>query len=147
MYVKNAMLQDPVTTTPEETFPHLLKRLLGSRQATAAVLGPDRQLVGVVGIHDVMRKILPYYVELDEKLAEVMHQGYLRERMARLTDTQVKDFMSRDLDTVAPDDTLIKTVGIIVEKGRKTLPVVDGDKFVGMITRRSILERVGPSLL
>ncbi|MCH9647556.1 MAG: CBS domain-containing protein [Deltaproteobacteria bacterium] len=147
MNVRTAMLESPVTTTPEETFPELLNRLLGSRQATAAVLDPEGRLVGLVGIHDVLRKIVPHYVDIDFKLMEVMHENYLVERMAGLKDTRVADFMTRKLDTVAPDDTLIKAAGIIVERCRKTLPVIEDGKFLGMVTRRSILETVGPTLL
>ena len=61
--------------------------------------------------------------------------------------TRVRDFMTTELDTVSPDDTLIKAVVIIVEHRRKTLPVVQDGKFLGMVTRRSILEKVAPSLL
>ena len=147
MFVHDAMLESPVTTTPRETFEELLKRLLGSRQATAAVLEQDGTLVGLVGIHDVLRKIVPVYVDMDKKLMELMHEDYFVEHFDQLRNTHVEDFMSRDIDTVAPDDTLIKAVAIIVEHRRKTLPVLEAGKFVGMITRRSILEFVGPPML
>ncbi|MDY7092129.1 MAG: CBS domain-containing protein [Acidobacteriota bacterium] len=146
MRVRTAMLEQPVTTHPDQTFDELLQNLVGSRQATAAVLDDDGKLVGLVGIHDVLRKIVPLYVDLDHKLMEVMHEGYFEERLARLKDTRVRDFMSTELDTVTPDDTLIKAVVIIVENRRKTLPVIEDGKFLGMITRRSILEKVVPSL-
>lgn len=147
MLVRDAMLAEPITTTPEETFESLLPRQLASRQATAAVLGPDGELLGVVGIHDILRKIVPLYVDLDQKLMEVMHDGYAEERLKRLKDTRVVDFMTRSLDTVGPDDYITKAVALIVERCRKTLPVVQDGKFLGMITRRSILERLGPTLL
>ena len=147
MNVRSAMLPEPVTTHPDETFGELLSRLVVSRQATAAVLEKDGKLVGLVGIHDVLRKIVPIYVELDTKLMEVMHENYLEERLKRLRGTRVRDFMTTELDTVSPDDTLIKAVVIIVEHRRKTLPVVQDGKFLGMVTRRSILEKVAPSLL
>lgn len=146
MYVRTAMLEQPVTTHPEETFGELLAKLVGSRQATAAVLDGDGRLVGLVGIHDVLRKIVPLYVDLDTKLMEVMHESYFEERIARLAHTHVSDFMTTDLDTVSPDDSLIKAVVIIVENRRKTLPVLEDGKFLGMITRRSILEKVVPDL-
>lgn len=147
MNVRSAMLEHPVTTHPEETFGELLSRLVVSRQATAAVLDDRGKLLGLVGIHDILRKIVPVYVDLDTKLMEVMHENYLEERMSRLKDTRVRDFMTTELDTVSPDDTLIKAVVIIVEHRRKTLPVVQEGKFLGMVTRRSILEKVAPNLL
>ena len=136
-----------MTTTPEETFRSLLPRQLASRQATAAVLDPEGRLVGVVGIHDILRKIVPLHVDLDRRLMDMLHEGYAEERLERLKDTCVADFMTRRLDTVAPDDFITKAVAIIVKRRRKTLPVVRDGKFLGMITRRSILERLGPALL
>ncbi len=146
MYVRNALLEAPLTVHPDEPFESLLHRLLEFRQATAAVLDDEGSLVGIVGIHDILRKIVPLYVDLDQKLMEVMHEGYFEERLGRLQGLSARDFMTSPVDTVSPDDTLIKTVGLIVENRRKTLPVLDDGRFVGMITRRSILETVTSSL-
>lgn len=143
MYVQEAMLPNPVTTRAEESFVSLLRRVVNERQATAAVLDDGGRLVGVVGIHDILRRIVPHYLDLDPKLMEVLHASYFEERLLQFEDLPVGDMMSTELDTVAPDDTLIKAASLIVERRRKTLPVVDGDGcFIGMVTRRSLLEHV-----
>lgn len=142
MYVRDAMLAEPVTSRPNEPFLQFLSRVVASRQATAAVLGDDGRLLGLVGIHDILRKVVPVYVDFDTKLMEVMHESYFEERLSRLEGLTVADLMCTEIDSIAPDDTLIKAAALMVENGRKTLPVLDGDRFVGMITRRSLLERV-----
>ncbi len=146
MKVREAMLESPITVKPDELFADLLPRMLNSRQATAAVLAEDDTLLGVVGIHDILRKIVPLYIDLDNKLMEVMHEGYVEERLPRLKGTRIEELMVTEVDCVAPNDPLILAVSIIVEKRRKTLPVIEEGKFIGMITRRSILELVGPTL-
>jgi CBS-domain-containing membrane protein len=125
MHVRDALLPEPVTTTPDEPFSTFVDRVIDSRQATAAVLDADGRLVGLVGM-----------------LMEVLHDDYLEERLVRIGDLKVGDLMSVQMDTVELDDSLIKAAAIIVERGRKTLPVVENDRFVGMITRRSLLEHV-----
>jgi predicted transcriptional regulator len=145
MYVRDALLHEPLETSPEELLGDLMPRLVTSRQATAAVL-EGRRLVGLVGIHDILRRIVPVYIDLDEKLAEVLHDDYLEERAPRLRGTRVRDLMTTTMDVVAPSDTLIKVAVLFVEKRRKTLPVVDQGVFVGMITRRTLLERIAPAL-
>lgn len=142
MHVRDAMLPAPVVASPEESFRSLLSRVVESRQATAAVLDDGGRLLGLVGIHDILRKIVPHYVHLDEKLSEVMHGSYFEERIARFQDLPVRELMSTDVDSVGPDDALIKAAAIMVEHRRKILPVLDGDRFVGIITRRSLLEHV-----
>lgn len=142
MYVRDAMLTEPVTSRPTEPFLEFLHRVVDSRQATAAVLSDENRLLGLVGIHDVLRKVVPVYVDLDTKLMEVMHEGYFEERLSRLEGLTVADLMCTEIDSISPDDTLIKTAALMVENRRKTLPVLQDGKFVGMITRRSLLERV-----
>ena len=143
MYVHEAMLPNPVTTQKDESFVSLLRRVVNERQATAAVLDDGGRLLGVVGIHDILRRIVPHYLDLDLKLMEVLHASYFEERLLKFEDLPVGDMMSTDLDTVAPDDTLIKAASLIVERRRKTLPVIDAEgRFIGMLTRRSLLEHV-----
>lgn len=143
MYVHEAMLPNPVTTQRDESFVSLLRRVVNERQATAAVLDDGGRLLGVVGIHDILRRIVPHYLDLDLKLMEVLHASYFEERLLKFEDLPVGDMMSTDLDTVAPDDTLIKAASLIVERRRKTLPVIDAEgRFIGMLTRRSLLEHV-----
>jgi CBS domain-containing protein len=147
MLVRDAMIPDPMTCRPEDPFPELLRRLLESQQGAAAVLDEEGQFLGMVGFHNVLRRVVPHYVDLDTKLIEVMHEGYLEERLERLRDLRVKDFMITDSHTVSPGDALIKAAAMIVELGRKTLAVVEGKKFLGMITRRSIFEKVTHRIL
>ncbi len=143
MYVESAMVPDPTTTRPEVSFERLLAGLVSQSKSKAAVLDGEGRLVGVVGIHDILKKIVPHYVGLDAKLMEVMHAGYFGERLVRLQGMTVGDLMSTEIDSVAPDDPLIKAVSMMVERRRKALPVVDDDRrFVGLVTRRSILLRV-----
>ena len=147
MLVQDAMIPQAMTCSPDESFPELLRRLLESQQGAAAVLDPEGNLVGMVGFHHVLRKVVPVYIALDGKLMEVMHEGYLEERLERLRDRKVRDFMIDDKDTVRPDDALIKAAVMLVQLGRKTLAVVDGSRFLGMVTRRSILEKVSSHIL
>ena len=147
MLVRDAMIPDPMTCRPDDSFPELLRRLLDSKQGAAAVLDDEGRLVGMVGFHHVLRKVVPVYIDLDAKLIEVMHEDYLEERLERLQDQRVRDFMIEEKVTVAPDDSLIKAAALIVEMGRKTLPVVEGERFLGFTTRRTIFEKVTRGIL
>lgn len=143
MYVRDALIPNPVTVSPDEPFAELVAKLLASPQAKAAVLDAENRVVGVVGVHDVLRKIVPHYLDLDQKLMEVMHEGYAEERLLRLTDVVARDLMTAKVDCVSPDDTMIKAVSLIVEKRRKSLPVIDDKgRFIGIVTRRGILQRI-----
>ncbi|MBZ0111276.1 MAG: CBS domain-containing protein [Thermoanaerobaculia bacterium] len=147
MLVRDALIEDPLTARPDESLGDFLPRVMASRQATAAVLGDEGQLLGLVGVHDLLRKIVPVYLDLDFKLADVVHPGYLEERAPRLRRVLVKDLMTTKVDSVSLGDNLMRVVGLIVEKQRKTLPVLENGKFVGMVTRRTILDKLAPLII
>lgn len=142
MYVKQALIPNPLTTTPEANLVNLVLSILDCDQTTAAVIDSRGKLVGMVGVHDFFRKIIPHYVDMDQKLMNVMHEGYFEERFKRSQKITVGEVMVTEIDALAPDDALIRAVAMLVQKRRKTLPVVEGDRFIGLVTRRSVLRAV-----
>jgi len=143
MLVKYAMETEPIrvaTTAPLRT---VLESILASNQDAAMVVDNAGSLLGLVGIHDILRRIVPGYLDLDANLAKVMHENYFDEVFAKVADVTAADLMSKGdgLDSVSPDDAVIKAAALFVEHRRKVLPVVEGSRVVGVITRRSVLRR------
>lgn len=60
--------------------------------------------------------------------------------------TTVEEVMSKDVITVAPDKTVEDAVNLMIEHKIKKLPVVDGDKLIGIITASDIIV-VEPKLI
>src|SRR4051794_32245747 len=54
---------------------------------------------------------------------------------------QVKDIMTRDVETVAPHSTLQEAAELMKRLDVGTLPVCDGRRLVGMVTDRDITIR------
>lgn len=54
----------------------------------------------------------------------------------------VRELMSQDVTTVAPDATVIDAAKLIKEKDVGPLPVVENGRLVGMVTDRDIVVRV-----
>ncbi len=54
---------------------------------------------------------------------------------------KAKDIMSTPLITVEPDTPVEKACEILAENGIRRLPVLDGDKLVGIVSVRNILTR------
>ncbi len=50
----------------------------------------------------------------------------------------LKDFMSTEIISVSPDTTLREAAGIMAAKWIRHLPVVDGDRVVGLISQRDL---------
>lgn len=143
MPVKNALDPKPLTILPQATIFDLLEAILNTRHTTGVVIDEAGKLLGVVGAQDILRKILPKYLHMDphHNLMDIIHEGYFEEKFAQFKETPVTDVMREATDFVHPEDATIKAVAMLVEKGRKTLPVIDSDgTFVGLVTRRSVLQ-------
>jgi CBS domain-containing protein len=54
---------------------------------------------------------------------------------------RISDIMTRDVTSVAPDDTIRRAAELMDDLNIGVLPVCNGDKLVGMITDRDITVR------
>lgn len=142
MLVQDAMLPNPLTVTPETSVAQFVDDVLGSNQTTGVVVNEDGILLGVVSVLDVFRRILPSYVDLGENLASIIHEGFFDEAFAELAAVPVKSVMVPEVHTLAPDEGIMRAVKIFVFERFKTIPVVDKGRYVGSVTRRSVLRRV-----
>ncbi len=138
MLARDAILPNPLTVGPETTVLEFIESVLNSNQTTAAVLDGDK-LVGMVSVKDVFQRIVPAYVDMAGRLADVIHAGYFEEKFEKFKHTRVRELMSTEIDSLRPDDAVIQAVAMFITKDRKTLPVLDGERFIGSLTRRSVL--------
>lgn len=145
MLVRVALLPNPLLASPETTVLEFCHNVLASNQTTAAVIDSESRWCGMISLTHVFRKILPHYVDMDWKLADVIHEGYFEEKFTELQHTPVADLMERDTQTLKPDDSVIKAITLLSTAAYKTLAVVEDGKFVGTITRRSVLRQVTQS--
>jgi len=143
MLVKYAMEKEPLRVPSTAPLRTIVEGILETNQAAAMVVDGAGNLLGLVGIHDILRRIIPRYLDLDSNLAQVLHESYFDDVFAKLANVTAADLMRKGdaLDSVSPDDAVIKAAAIFVELRRKVLPVVEGSRLVGVVTRRSVLRR------
>lgn len=56
--------------------------------------------------------------------------------------TLVAEVMTRDPDTIGPDETVVHALSIMNERGYRHLPVVDGDRIVGIVSIRDLYRSI-----
>jgi CBS domain-containing protein len=145
MLVRDALVADPFVVAPTTTLFELIDSLLSGNQTTASVV-EQGLLLGTVSAMDVLERLVPSYVSMDENLAGVLHPTFFEEALGKLHNVIVGDVMERDVDTLPPDASVMQAVAKFVQNGRKTLPVVEHGRFVGAVTRRSVLRLVRGSV-
>ena len=142
MLVRDAMLPTPLLVAPETSVLELCTMVLDCNQTTATVVDSTSHLCGIVSVQDVFHRILPHYVDMDSRLAGLMHEGYFEEKFAAFKHLTVGEIMTKEVDTLRPGDAVIEAVGMFYRKGHKTIPVIEDGLYIGSITRRSVLRRV-----
>ena len=108
--------------------------LFEARVAAIAVLDDAGRFLGILSERDVLRAVFPGY------LAEIRHSAFLTddastltELAARARDLPVRDFM-RTSEVLELSDSQIHAAERLMHSSDDALPVVDGDRFVGMLS-------------
>ena len=125
--VKDYMTSDPQTLTPEDRLldAELLVRRAGIRHMP--VVSKNR-LVGLLTERDVRRYAPSILHSTPEQYNEIFEN------------TLVGKVMTKQVTTIGPEATLAEAAAQLYAQHRGCLPVVKGERVIGIITRRDILK-------
>ena len=135
---------------------------LESDALEAARLMADRRLPGLIVCSadgrpytvlpgsQVLRFIIPGYVQEDLALARVYDEQASDELLGRLTESAVRDVLPRERDVdelpiVDHDATTIEVAAVMARMHSPLVAVVDGDEVLGAITVSRLLAHLLPT--
>jgi CBS domain-containing protein len=106
-----------ITVAPEDTLGEVAERM--TRQNTGAVVVKDfGKLIGILTERDMLRA-----------MAARVHTS----------DARVRQWMTADPITAPPDMDLEEAAQIMLDKGFRHLPVVDGQNVLGVVSLRRVM--------
>jgi len=117
--VADVMTRELVTIDGEASLTEAAQRMSSSRVGAALVFAGER-LAGILTERDVLRAVAAGIQD----------------------DTIVSDWMTRDPETMAPDDTTQHAAVLMIHGGFRHLPLVEGDEVVGMLSIRDLMRVV-----
>jgi CBS domain-containing protein len=139
--VGDVMQRDPVTIAPDADLESLL-RVLREHELPGVPVGDGDRLVGIVTENDLVLRSddsnvhLPHYFELFGGVVFLEPLQHLENQLRKAFANRVSDMMSHPVETISPDATVRR----ISRSGHNRLPVVEGDRLVGVVTRVDALE-------
>ncbi|MCX8206232.1 MAG: CBS domain-containing protein [Methanothrix sp.] len=153
MLVKDIMNRNPVTCQASDPIAEAARLLRENRISGMPVLDGD-ELVGVVSESDLLRILstkddrgelwLPSPFEIFEiPVRDVIRWERMKRSLDEITKMRVSDVMSRKPITVSPDASIEEAAAIMTKHRINRLPVVEGSRLVGILTRGDIISGLG----
>jgi CBS domain-containing protein len=116
---RNHMSRDLLTVAPGDRIGEVAKRMV-DRDVGAVLVMEGAALAGILTERDIMRAVA---AGMDD-------------------DTLVSDHMTRDPETMSPDDTTQQAAVLMIHGGFRHMPLVEGDEVVGMLSIRDLMRVV-----
>jgi CBS domain-containing protein len=132
--VEDFMTRRAVTITPDTTLLAAAKLMLEHRIGGLPVLDASARIIGIFSESDLLRE---EGKSEDSSPWLQMMVGPAEPR--RLDARKVGDVMTRQPITIAPGASIAQACRLLHEHRLRRLPVVEGDKLVGMIARADLV--------
>jgi len=117
--VADVMTKNPLTVRPEAQLPKAARIMLENKITALPVLEKDN-LVGILTNSDFLRFIIEEYPTLKKPI-------------------YVNNYMTDEVVTVEKETTLLEAHRLMGVKRIRSLPVVDDEKLVGIVTRTDLM--------
>jgi CBS domain-containing protein len=134
MRVQDAMTSAVLTAHADDAVKDAAALLARHGYTCLPVVDGDGDLIGVVTEADVVRDQLPH-----DPRSTILRDELTQPPPA----ATVADVMTTDVRTVSPRDDVADVAKSMVGDKLRSIPVVDGGRLVGIITRRDVVRVVG----
>ncbi|ABU59862.1 CBS domain containing membrane protein [Roseiflexus castenholzii DSM 13941] len=125
------MSRPPICISESTTLPEARRLMQRRRVRRLPVLDSDGRLAGIVTEGDINR--------ISDSQVHDMRQYNLYHRVV---DLPVRDFMTRTVITVGPDEPVIAVAQLLLRHRIGGVPVVEGEQVVGVITESDLFRRM-----
>lgn len=130
MEVRDWMTADPVTIAPEAPIAEAWRLMEENEVRRLPVVNKQRELVGILTRNDLLQHV-PFFPDEDE----------LEEELPYINLT-VEEAMSYDPISIESTDTIQDAAELMLEAKVSGLPVLAGNRLVGIITESDIFRLV-----
>ncbi len=152
MLVRDVMNPEPVACQASDAVSDAVKLLKKNDISGMPVLEGER-LVGVVSESDLLKMLsaedegglwLPSPLEiLEVPIRDLIRWERLQAGAEEIGKIRVTDVMTKKVVTVGPEDTIERAASMMVRHRINRLPVLEGEKLVGIVTRGDIIAGLG----
>lgn len=148
MQVQEVMTKKIIKIRKGTTLREAAKILVKNGITGAPIVDEKDKVIGLISEKNVFRALYPNYEEFYIDLGIIAKPNNLDDRLIKIVNKKVEDFMVRDVVSALPTDSIVKTGGIMMARGiHRVLVVDDKEKLLGVVSRRDIYPAVFKMLL
>src|SRR6266702_1163094 len=143
MRAHQIMTRSVISVTPEATVLEAANVLLRSHISGLPVVNEAGKLVGIVSEGDFLRRSeIGTQRKRGRWLRFVLGAGQAATDFVQENGRRISEVMTRDPLTITEDTPLEEIVTLMQKNGVKRLPVLRGEKLVGLVSRANLLQAV-----
>jgi CBS domain-containing protein len=116
--LRDIMTEDVLTVAPEDTLGEVATKMV-ERRVGSVVVSDFGRVIGVLTERDIMRAV-----------AARTHSS----------DARVREWMTADPITATADATVEQAAATMFEHGFRHLPIMDGERAIGIVSIRDVAE-------
>ena len=140
MKVSDVMTREVVSIAPEASVMEAVRLMLQHKISGLPVLDGAGRLQGILTEGDFLRRVETGTERKRSRFVEfLLGPGRLAEDYVHASGRKVDEVMTPEPRTVGEDEPLEKVVHLMERYRVKRLPVVRGDKVVGIVTRQNLM--------
>jgi CBS domain-containing protein len=136
------VMTSPVITVGLRTpVQEIATTLLENRISAVPVVGDDGEVVGIVSEGDLLRRAEAHTERRRSKWLELLlDRNVAAADFVKTHGREAKDVMTTDVVSVGPDTELVEIASTLERRRIKRVPVVEGGKVVGIVSRANLLQ-------
>ncbi len=142
MQARDLMSANVRTVSADATVGDAARMMLEHNVSCLPVVNQDDRLVGILTHADF--GLSPRFLPLADNIYSIMGNTTTPQHFAevarRVSSKLVKDVMHHPVTTVQEDTPTVEVVGLMLRREIHRMPVMQGDRLVGIITRHDLLK-------
>ena len=144
MRVRDIMLKDVPTLNAEMRLSEAVYKLVESGFSGLPVTDESGEVLGIVTEADALSFLefmdVPHLDDFSELASETDRRNFLKRKVRARSGKLVTHIMNQTPVICTPDTTVDELAEIMIVKAVRLLPVVEGGKLAGIVTRRELLK-------
>ena len=155
MLVDEVMTREVITLSADQTISDAVAKMAEKGISGAPVVDDSGQIAGIITENDILNAlkntgkrlemVYPSLSMVSVSFIETMDEKETMDAFKEIANTKVSDIMTKTVTTVQAGSNLALVVNFIILKNVNRIPVMEGGKVIGIVSRADIIQGLARS--